>query len=117
MPQPAGRTPSAARQVRVLPLPDSPTSPTISPARTWREAPRTAVAAPWCTLTCRSSMRSTSSPAAPRSAPRPVRGLVVAESGNGLRLSITIGVLQGPVGVDDRVDQDQRPGAAPVAEG
>ena len=33
MATPAGSTPSAARQVSVLPLPDSPTRPTISPAR------------------------------------------------------------------------------------
>ncbi len=46
----------------------TPTSPTISPAWTRSDTPRTAVAAPSCTLTYRSSRLSTSS-AGCRSAP------------------------------------------------
>src|SRR5580698_9113428 len=108
---PAGSTPSAARQVSVLPLPDSPTSPTISPGRTPSETPRIAVAAPSCTLIYRSSRLSRS--VAPVAGLRPG----AARSGD-LRLSIVIGRLQSRVGSDDRIrlgGQDSRSTA--VAEG
>src|ERR1039458_2758704 len=123
MVQPAGSTPSAARQVSVLPLPDSPTSPTISPGRMPSETPRIAVAAPWCTLICRSSRLSRSLvPGAGReavSAAAPVLGggPGAARSGD-LRLSIVIGRLQSRVGSDDRIRLGgQRSRAAAVTEG
>src|ERR1700683_2896826 len=108
---PDGSTPRVARQVSVLPLPDSPTSPTISPGRTRSDTPRTAVAAPSCTLTCTSSRRSTSSAAC---GPAPARE--GARSGRGLRLSIAIGTLQARVDVDER-REGQRSRAAAVADG
>src|ERR1700733_11138237 len=91
-----GSPPSAARQVSLLPLPDPPTSPTISPGRMPSETPRIAVAAPWCTLIYRSSRLSRSVV--------PVAGLRpgAARSGD-LRLSIVIGRLQSRVGLEDLV--------------
>src|ERR1700722_9087969 len=120
---PAGSTPSAARQVSVFPLPDSPTSPTISPGRMPSETPRIAVAAPSCTLMCRSSRLSSALvPGAGRegrSGPAPVAaGRPGAARSGDLRLSIVIGRLQSRVGSDDRIWLGgQRARAAAVTEG
>ena len=89
MPQPFGSTPRAARQVSVLPLPDSPTRPTISPVCTDSEMPRTAVAAPSCTVMFRSSMPRTS-------------------SGGGLPVTGGLQNLEGGMGLDHRVGGRRR---------